>query len=58
MSSKHDSEWQKLCQAIMEETDSQRIAELVTRLNSVLDQKFTRPMSMQAEPDLPNRNSA
>lgn len=56
MSSKHDAEWQQLCQAIVEETDSQKIAELATQLNNVLDQKFSRPLSTQPEPGFPNRN--
>ncbi len=40
-SSTHDERWKELCQAIVEEPDSNRLMELVTKLNRVLEERET-----------------
>jgi len=46
-SSTHDERWKELCQAIVEEPDSNRLMELVNKLNRVLEERETafRPRS-------------
>lgn len=46
-SSTHDERWKELCQAIVEEPDSNRLMELVSKLNRVLEERETafRPRS-------------
>jgi hypothetical protein len=38
-SSTQDERWKELCQAIVEEPDSNRLMELVSKLNRVLDER-------------------
>ena len=38
-SSTQDERWKQLCQAIVEECDSNRLMELVNQLNRVLEEK-------------------
>ena len=38
-SSTHDERWKELCQAIVEEPDSNRLMELVNKLNRVLEER-------------------
>lgn len=40
-SSTHDERWRELCQAIVEESDSNRLMELVNKLNRVLEERET-----------------
>ena len=40
-SSTHNDRWRELCQAIVEEPDSNRLMELVTKLNRVLEERET-----------------
>jgi hypothetical protein len=40
-SSTHDDRWRELCQAIVEEPDSNRLMELVNKLNRVLEERET-----------------
>jgi hypothetical protein len=41
-SSTQDERWKELCQAIVEESDSNRLLELVSKLNSVLEERETK----------------
>jgi hypothetical protein len=38
-SSTQDERWRELCQAIVEESDSNRLMELVNKLNRVLEER-------------------
>jgi len=38
-SSTHDERWKDLCQAIVEESDSNRLMELVNKLNCLLEDR-------------------
>ncbi|HEX3102983.1 MAG TPA: hypothetical protein VHQ22_00940 [Terriglobales bacterium] len=38
-SSTQDERWKELCQAIVEESDSNRLMELVNKLNRVLEER-------------------
>jgi len=38
-SSTQDERWKELCQAIVEESDSNRLMELVAKLNRVLEER-------------------
>jgi len=38
-SSTRDERWKELCQAIVEESDSNRLMELVNKLNRVLEER-------------------
>ena len=38
-SSTHDERWKELCQAIVEEPDSNRLMELVNKLNCLLEDR-------------------
>lgn len=40
-SSTQDERWKELCQAIVEEPDSNRLMELVSKLNRVLEERET-----------------
>ena len=40
-SSTQDERWKQLCQAIVEESDSNRLMELVAKLNRVLEERET-----------------
>lgn len=40
-SNTHNDRWRELCQAIVEEPDSNRLMELVTKLNRVLEERET-----------------
>jgi len=40
-SSTQDERWKELCQAIVEESDSNRLMELVAKLNRVLEERET-----------------
>ena len=35
----HDERWRELCEAIVDEPDSQRLMELVNKLNRVLEER-------------------
>lgn len=39
--STQDERWKELCQAIVEESDSNRLMELVAKLNRVLEERET-----------------
>jgi hypothetical protein len=41
-SSTHDERWEKLCEAIAEEPDSNRLLELVAKLNHILEEREKR----------------
>lgn len=41
-SSTQDERWRELCQAIVEESDSNRLMELVNKLNRVLEERETQ----------------
>lgn len=41
-SSTQDERWKELCQAIVEESDSNRLMELVSKLNRVLEERETK----------------
>jgi hypothetical protein len=43
-----EESWRRLCEAIMQETDSNRLMELVTQLNQTLDQRETELRRIQA----------
>ena len=40
-SSTHNERWKELCQAIVDEPDSTRLMELVSKLNRVLEERET-----------------
>jgi hypothetical protein len=44
-SSTQDERWKELCQAIVEESDSNRLMELVSKLTSVLEERETKRRS-------------
>lgn len=41
-SSTQDERWKELCQAIVDESDSNRLMELVSKLTSVLEERETK----------------
>lgn len=41
-SSAQDERWKELCQAIVEESNSDRLMELVAKLNNILEERETK----------------
>jgi hypothetical protein len=54
-SSTQDERWKELCQAIVEESDSKRLMELVGQLTRVLDERETKRQRPSAGQDQAER---